>query len=117
MADGVYTAMDAVEAAALESAVDGSHGKSELDQLRASDDPVLGLGQTGDSSVRAKRRNLVSYIGAHCDLAGHGARLTAAGAPGGYEGYGLETEQHRASEKLDHARDYRAAAPLSRSTS
>lgn len=84
MADDIDAAVDPLKAPALEAAVDRSLAKSELDQLVTGDDPVLRLRQADDRSVRTKEGKLLSYIGGDCDLAGHAARLTAAGAPEGY---------------------------------
>lgn len=83
MADGIDAAVHPLKAPALEAAVDRSLAKSELDQLCTGDDPVLRLGQAGNRSVRTKEGKLLSYIGGDCDLAGHGPRLAAAGAPEG----------------------------------
>jgi hypothetical protein len=109
VADGVDAAVHSVEPAALDAASYRSASQPEVVELSAGNHAMLAPGQTRDRPFPVDNVNRCIYLMHDCDLDRHGTRMTAAGAPQGYERYGIETERRRAENSR---RTYGAMATI-----
>jgi hypothetical protein len=109
VADGVDAAVHSVEPAALDAASYSSAPQPEVVELSAGNHAMLAAGQTRDRPFPGDNVNRCIYLMHDCDLDRHGTRMTAAGAPQGYERYGIETERRRAENSR---RTYGAMATI-----